>query len=151
LRMSKRKRNIIPDLSNSGSNASSELNLKEFTDYICTKAYDIISEGCITLHNPRPSKLNPKLNLYLARVGRYKRFLAKSRDASDAWAVSVHASMCKVNRIVRDINNMVSDIESNSSVVIGAICREVLSNTAPPAKIKEGTRSPTPCLLYTTV
>jgi hypothetical protein len=44
-RMSKRKRNIIPDLSNPGNNASSELSLKEFTDYICTKAYDIISEG----------------------------------------------------------------------------------------------------------
>jgi hypothetical protein len=55
--------------------------------------------------------------------------------------------MCKVNRIVRDINNMVSDIESNSSVVIGAICREVLSNTAPPAKIKEGIMSLEPYTL----
>jgi hypothetical protein len=40
--------------------------------------------------------------------------------------------------MVRDINSKIADMDSNSSNAIGSICREVLSNTAPPAKIKEG-------------
>jgi hypothetical protein len=45
--MSKRKRHVNQDIPGQRDNLDTVLQSNEFKDYICSKAYDIISEGLL--------------------------------------------------------------------------------------------------------
>ncbi len=82
--------------------------LEVFKAFVCTKAFDIIGNGT------------------------YKAYLVKARDNGDEWAMRMHASTTTVVEHVKAINALVAQIRKFSAAGLGAICKEITSNTTPP-------------------
>ena len=93
---------------------ANDMTPQEFKDFVCTRAFDIISEN------------------------QYRKFLVKARDGSDAWALSVQASINKVQTKIKALQQRVARLEIGPHNTLYRVCREVLANAGPPSRIRDG-------------
>eukprot|EP00961_Rhodomonas_salina_P074238 997511-Rhodomonas_salina.3 len=86
-----------------------DITYEMFKSYVCTKAYDIIGSGA------------------------YKTFLVKCRDNNDEWAMQVHHNMSCMLDNVKSITSLILQLRRFSASGLGAICKDIITNTTPPS------------------
>lgn len=102
------------------TSATDDVTVEEFKSWACTRAFDIISEG------------------------RYKKYLVRCRERGDAWVVPVNDAINKIQLKVRTVVTAIDAIDNHPFNILANVCRDVISNTTPPVRIREG---PGVCLL----
>ena len=91
-----------------------EATLEEFRDFICARSFDILSDN------------------------QYRKVLVKSRDSNDLWAVQVQTGINRVQSMVKAVHQRVARLETGKNMALFAVCKEVLSNTGPPTRVRDG-------------
>lgn len=93
--------------------AGNDITLRQFTDFCCAKAFDIISDN------------------------RYRKFLVRSRDMGDSWAISMQSSVAAVQGRIRKIQQLVAVLSEVQSHSLERVCKEVLGSMTPPVKVRD--------------
>lgn len=88
-----------------------DITLAQFQDFFCAKAFDVLSDN------------------------RYRKFLVKSKDVGDVWAISMQASIAAVQGRVRKIQQLVSSLSDVQSAGLERACKEALASMSPPVKV----------------
>jgi hypothetical protein len=88
--------------------------LDQFQNFFYAKSFDIIGNGT------------------------YKKFLARSKEINDQWALSMSSDINVVQTKIKDIQNLVNDIPRLPNDLQN-ICKDVMSSAQPPMKMHAGT------------
>lgn len=85
-----------------------EITYDVFKSFLCCKAFDVIGNGS------------------------YKTFLVRCRDNNDTWAIETHHNVQCVTEKVKGISSVITQLRRNSAYGLGAICKDLITNTTPP-------------------
>ena len=80
-------------------------------NFICVKAYDVLSEG------------------------RYRRFLVHSREIGEPWAMEAQVSVNKVLTAVKNLIGKIYELDKSSSIIVSTICKNVIASSSPPTYV----------------
>lgn len=84
---------------NQKSNDEIIISVHDFKQYMCSKAYDIISEG------------------------RYRKYLVKCKGSSDEWALSVQASVSLIQARVKKVSETIESLDEITTSCMNLACR----------------------------
>lgn len=84
---------------------------EQFKDFLCSRSYDIISEG------------------------RYRKHFIAGKDVGDMWAMSMQSSIAAVISKVKYVANIIKNTENLSCKNLRMICSEVTSSQLPPTSV----------------
>lgn len=94
--------------------AHPEVSVEDFRNFVCVRAFDIISEG------------------------RYKKYLGQCKEAGDLWAIKVSDSVNQVFLSIKHVNAAIEGLQFVQCSMLASVCREVMGSTSPPVRVKEG-------------
>lgn len=77
------------------------LTCSEFSDYVVSKGLDVIG-------------------------GDYKRYLYQRVEHQDEWALTIHASITKVNNLIKEIHFLVDRVRAMNTA-LSRVCKEVVT------------------------
>lgn len=100
---------------------------KQFRDFFCAKAFDIISDN------------------------RYRKHMVKCKESGDVWALELQASISAIQQRIRRIHALLAETKGLQQSTLGRVCREASSARAPacrqtPAPVPPA-RACRPCLM----
>lgn len=87
---------------------------EDFHDFLCARAYDIISDN------------------------RYRKHLARCKEGGDNWAITLQTSISAVQGAIKQVNSTVAKLKEMTTLNLHRACKEVIDSTSAPTKIREG-------------